>query len=282
MGDSVGTVITGECRYGTMSFLRHDLTIGRSLRDYGEWAQAEVDSLLRGIPPGGMVWDVGANVGTHTLAFARRVGPSGRVYAFEPQRTLFELLRTNVERNGLSGICRLLDTGLADAPGEMVVPTLDYARPSHPGGVALLPASPGSAGERVRVTTLDLCRPDACDLIKVDVEGMELQVLTGARATLSRFRPLVSIECWSVEAGWPNMCLMRDLGYRTFACSFPGFNPSNYRLNPDDWFHGAGEPALLFVPEGRVAAAEGMLAGLRGEPVESREQLRLALSPPAG
>jgi hypothetical protein len=82
---------TSQCRYGTMSYLKADLVIGRSLEDYGEWAQAELDFLLDLIETGNAVFDIGAFIGTHTLAFAQRVGTLGIVCSFEPQTVPFQL-----------------------------------------------------------------------------------------------------------------------------------------------------------------------------------------------
>ena len=95
---------TTSGRYGTMSYLKNDLILGRSLREYGEWAQGELNLLLDLIDVGSTVIDVGAFMGTHTLAFARHVGPEGQVYAFEPHPVAFSLLRLNIEQNDLSNV----------------------------------------------------------------------------------------------------------------------------------------------------------------------------------
>lgn len=83
-------------RYGKISFFSSDLVIGRSLRTYGEWAENEIRFLLRSVHPGDTVLDVGANIGTHTLAFARAVGVSGKVWAFEPRPEIFRVLDANI------------------------------------------------------------------------------------------------------------------------------------------------------------------------------------------
>ena len=81
-----------ECRNGTMLVLANDAVIGRSLTTYGEWAEHELAHLRPHVPDGGTVVDVGANVGTHTLAFAKWAG-EGRVSLLRPNRSSAGFLR---------------------------------------------------------------------------------------------------------------------------------------------------------------------------------------------
>lgn len=73
-----------------------DDPIGRALAAYGQWAHAEINLLLAFVGLDSTVVDIGANVGTHSLAFGRRVGPHGAVHAFELQRQVFALLERNM------------------------------------------------------------------------------------------------------------------------------------------------------------------------------------------
>ena len=81
-----------------------DEFIGKSLRRYGEWAESELELLERYIKPGDVIVDIGANIGTHTVAFAQLVGPRGLVIAFEPQARIFQLLCANVVANDLGNV----------------------------------------------------------------------------------------------------------------------------------------------------------------------------------
>ena len=95
---------TRPCRYGLTSFFRNDTIVSRSLKEYGEWAQAEIDFLLALVGSRDTVLDIGAFIGTHTLAFAKRVHGGGEVYAFEPQPVFFEVLKKNVDQNGMANV----------------------------------------------------------------------------------------------------------------------------------------------------------------------------------
>ncbi len=248
-------VVTRPCRHGNLSFLPADDPIGRSLDEYGEWAEAEIAFLLRLIGPGDVVLDVGANVGTHTVAFAKHVGASGKVYAFEPQPMIFSLLRANVGRNGLANV-ECVNAGVADARGEMLVPALDYGERFNFGAVALRPLEPGAParGAKVPVLPLDECAAGRPALIKLDVEGMEPRVLRGGRRTLSTARPIVYVECNAIEPGWAAVQLMRELGYEALLHQTAAYNPSNLRANRANFFGDAHESSLLFVPAERAAA----------------------------
>ena len=79
-----------RAKHGLFLYNKNDLFVGRSLETYGEWCERELDVLLPIIRPHDVIMDVGANIGPHAVPFARKVGPGGFVYAFEPQRTIFK------------------------------------------------------------------------------------------------------------------------------------------------------------------------------------------------
>ncbi len=110
-----------------MIFNVHDQHIGRSLDLYGEWAESELELLGLFIKPGDVVVDVGANIGTHTVFFAQRAGATGQVYAFEPQRIVFQNLCANLALNGLLNV-RAFHAAASREPGTIAVPPIAYAR----------------------------------------------------------------------------------------------------------------------------------------------------------
>jgi FkbM family methyltransferase len=141
--------------------------------------------------------DVGANVGAVSLALARWVGPSGRVLAIEPGPPYVARLRRNLKANPhLADRVCILPTGLSDAEGTL----LWRPDPLHPFNAGLSQVhSTAVPGELpVAVTTLDAAVArqgwERVDFIKIDVEGMEWEVLRGARRTLTSLRPVVLFE----------------------------------------------------------------------------------------
>src|SRR5882757_7907517 len=78
---------------------RHDVFIGKSIEVYGEHGGLECAFLQRLVRPGDCVIEVGSNIGAHTVGLAKAVGPSGKVYAFEPQRACYALLNSQIALN---------------------------------------------------------------------------------------------------------------------------------------------------------------------------------------
>lgn len=151
----------------------------------------------RFVAPGNYCIDVGANVGAVTLALARRVGPSGRVLAVEPGPPYVARLRRNLQANPrLMDRVVILQAGLSDAEGSL----LWRPDPQHPFNAGLSQVHGAAVPDEllVSVTTLDAAvaeqKGDSVDFIKIDVEGMELEVLRGARRTLELLRPIVLFE----------------------------------------------------------------------------------------
>jgi FkbM family methyltransferase len=148
---------------------------------------ALIEALL---PKGGVFLDVGANIGYFTVLGGRSVGPTGRVYAFEPVEEIHRLLSTNVSLNGLENV-EALALACFSSPGQMGMERASDSGKSH--------LSPARAHSKpVSLTTVDdfvaLARIDRVDLIKIDTEGSDLEVLKGARRTVDRFRPAIIME----------------------------------------------------------------------------------------
>jgi len=220
------------CRYGQMLLNVNDTYIGRSLDLYGEFSEGEMELFRQIVQPGHTVLDIGANIGTHTLFFARQVGANGKVLAFEPQRVVFQTLCANMALNNiLNAWC--FPHAVGAEPGEIVVPILDFARPGNFGGLGL---GQHHAGERVPVVTVDSLNLPKCNVIKIDVEGMEHAVLSGARRTLARFRPFLYVENDRRDRASELVGLLDELDYAMYWHRPPLFNPKNYRNNPQNVF----------------------------------------------
>jgi FkbM family methyltransferase len=183
----LGSVRTKD---GPMLYFKNDQYIGRSLETYGEYCQQEADLLARMISPGDVVVEAGANIGAHTVPLARRVGPLGRVYAYEPQRVVHQLLCTNVTLNGLLNV-HVYRAGMGAAAGSLGVAECDFENVGNFGGVSL---GYGVGRELVPVVTLDSLALDRLRLLKIDVEGMEENVLEGGQETIARLRPILYVE----------------------------------------------------------------------------------------
>jgi FkbM family methyltransferase len=147
---------------------------------HDEWAMRRILPL---IPEGGTVVDIGAFIGDHTAAYKKKVGPTGKVYAFEPNPEAFECLAYNCPD------CDCRDIALTWYEFE----DLKMRKESNAGATytTLL-----ENGVPCRCSYLDtqLFGIDRCDFIKIDVEGDELKVLIGAERTIFEFQPVMLVE----------------------------------------------------------------------------------------
>ena len=275
-----------QCRHGVMAHFAADPAVGLSLREYGEWGEDEIALLAPYIGAGATVLDVGANVGTHTLAFARLVGRSGRVLAIEGNPETFTLLAYNAVENGHSGCVRPLNVLVGQAAG--LVPFNLSAGPSeNPGAKTFLPELTNTAAPvpadalplQLPLITIDSLDLPRCAVMKIDVEGMELQVLRGAVATIERCRPIVYFEHASGNTGELTLIfnLLRGRDYRMYWHFANPFNVRNLRANPINLFGGTVELNVFAAPAGRDAP-EGLteIVSPRAEP--PRPPLAVALS----
>ena len=140
---------------------------------------------------GEIVVDVGANAGVFATVAADRIGPTGRLIAIEPNPLVVPRLRRNIDQNGFADRAEVIEAGVGDQVGSG---RLAVERNSTIGRIDLDDPS-SSNGILVVVETLDHLARDrqveAIDLLKIDVEGLEVATLRGAVDVLTRCRRLV-------------------------------------------------------------------------------------------
>jgi FkbM family methyltransferase len=246
--------VVRACRHGTMIWPRGDVRVGRSLAAYGEYGELEMARLGPLLRQGDVVVEAGANVGALTLPIARAVGPYGRVLAFEPQRPLFQMLCANVALNDLLNV-EAQPAAVGARPGRLAVPALDYAGTFDFGGVALEPA--GAGGATVPVVTIDQLQLAQLRLLKIDVEGMEAEVVIGAHETIRRLRPILYVANERMEKSPKLIALLRSHGYRLWWHAPPLFNPDNHARRSDDVFARAVSVNVLCLPRESELAMQG-------------------------
>jgi FkbM family methyltransferase len=198
-----------QTRHGFMLYNPNDF-LGHTLDKYGDWAYSEIDMLKQLIQPGFVILDVGANIGTHTLSFAQLTGSNGFVYAFEPQRILFEFLCANIVINNHLNVLPMM-AGVGEAPGEIIIPLINPFAKTNAGSINI---EGHNAGDKVPLITIDSLNLKRCNLLKVDVEGMERKVLLGARETIGRARPLMFVENNTPENSGALIQLLIEMDYK--------------------------------------------------------------------
>lgn len=240
-----GAVRLKHCRHGFVLFNPRDIYVGRSFDLYGEFSELEAEIFRQIIKPGMTVLDIGANIGAHTIDLSRAVGVGGMVIAVEPQRILHQMLCANLALNRLDNV-RTYQCGAGRGPGTAGVPRLDHTRENNFGGVAL--TNQGEV-EPVAVIAIDSLDLPACHFMKIDVEGMEHEVLAGAAATIARHRPFLYVENDRRAKSAVLVEQIRRLGYRLYWHTPPLFNPGNFFHNPHNVFVGTVSINMLCLPQ---------------------------------
>ena len=173
-----------NAKHGTFYFCHFDEYIGLSIREYGEYSELELKTILEFINEGDTVFDVGANIGCFSVPFAKKVGSNGKVYAFEPQPFINKLLKKNIQENNLDNV-KIIDDGLGAKNQTLKLDDFDYTTIGNFGGISLSGRNNLNYAQkktdkkhRVRVRTLnEFIDLQQCNFLKIDVEGHELECL---------------------------------------------------------------------------------------------------------
>jgi FkbM family methyltransferase len=243
-----------QTRYGRMECLDSDSIISKALILYGEWAQLELDIVANLVRPGDTVLDVGAFIGTHTLAFAKMVGKAGYVHSFEPRQAIRRLLLSNVDLNKLESV-RVYDCALGSGNSEVNILALDTQTQQNFGGLAIeeVLASETVLTETILIRRLDDFTFERLDFIKIDAEGMEAEVIRGATQTLATHRPVLFAECNDLADGGLTLQICLDMNYTVFGALSEAFNIDNFKQRSENIFGLASEASLIAIPNENAA-----------------------------
>ena len=154
------------------------------------------------------------------------------MFAFEPQRLVARVLAANVALNSLTNV-HTHHLGVGAEDGALWLADIDYSREGNFGGVSLdavaRPEGDPRPTYRVAVVRLDdFYDQPRLDLIKIDVEGMEADVLRGTGGLIQRHKPVIYAENDRVEKSPELIRLIRSPGYRLFWHSPPLYSPDNF------------------------------------------------------
>jgi FkbM family methyltransferase len=218
----------------------------------GVYDRDDLDFFKACLEPNGksVVLDIGANIGLITVPLALFVGTMGKVLSFEPVSANAAALRTNVELNSLSGRVQVIECALGVRES-----TLRIGREGDHGATTGNAYLDGSAGSHtalvwttVPVRSLDhVCNELSIEnitLIKMDVEGAEIDVLRGAKHTLQRYRPIIygefqlSLRPKSGQTFADVDAIFEGLNYKPFAFS------DRLKLTPVSYKPGVGNVVL--------------------------------------
>lgn len=156
----------------------------------------------------GVIIDVGAHIGTHTIRASKNLGKNGRVICFEPNKNNFKLLKENLSLNKVTNVSAY--NAACSDKSELL-----FMHGAHGGSYAT--HLQGKDGQEIRAFALDTLiskeKLSRVDLLKVDVEGFEQEVFKGGYKLISKFKPAIIFEAWDKERLNKISQLLFPLGY---------------------------------------------------------------------
>lgn len=203
-----------------------DLAIGRGIESAGYWAIHDIE-LLKNIckvilesKSNIVFYDVGANIGTHSVPLAKEFKDQIQVRAFEAQRQIYYMLCGNIAANGLYNVhCHNVAVGDQNTVMDIQLP--DYQTDNNFGGLELMPPQFSDNHNMVKKFTesVDVIKLDnfdeTVDIIKLDVEGMEHLVVQGATALIKRGLPVCLVEVFKTDRDAVS-AFFKDINYRAY------------------------------------------------------------------
>jgi FkbM family methyltransferase len=212
-----GALTLKRCKYGWMLF--SGPYIGKCFDLYGQYSESEVAMMRNFLREGSIAIDVGANIGDLTLPLSQMVGSSGRVYAIESHPQNYQVLCGNLALNGIANT-KAMNVFIANSAN------------TDTGGAWGKSAYTGETWAP-QFSTIDALDLQGCDLIKVDVDGKELEVLQSGQMQIERFRPVLYFEN-DVRDASPLLLdfAMRELEYKLYWHPAPIFDADNFFGDP--------------------------------------------------
>jgi len=250
--------VTVSTDFGTMLVNRFDyhvadnggvIGVGHHLLNYSSFDAPEINTILQLITllretrgDGVVMFDGGANIGVHSLAVGRLMTGWGNVIAYEAQERIFYALAGNVTLNNLFNV-QVKWAALAEKNGTISIPVPDYLAPASFGSLEIQQSATSedigqkldlSKTQQVTAVAIDSLALNRVDFIKLDVEGMESQVIRGAEETIRRCLPLLQVELIKDATG-SLTSLIQSFGYTIYnvgpnAICIPTNDPINSRI----------------------------------------------------
>ena len=210
--------------FGPLIININDKYIGKSICTYGYWATEDIkfiDQVLKLIirrKKFATFYDVGANIGTHSLALAKLNPGKIKIRSFEAQRIIFNMLCGNMAINALTNVYCYNSAVSSSANEVLEIHLPDYSKENNFGGLELIPTQNSdnadmstNGHEKVGTIKLDDFL-EAVDFIKMDIEGMEDKALQGAKETIRNNRPYCFIEVSKTDVAFVDR-YFKELGY---------------------------------------------------------------------
>ena len=234
-------------RIGWILYNRNDSIIGKSISFYGEYSHKEIIFFESILSRGDTVIELGSNIGMHSIPISRIIGEEGKLYALEPQRIIFQTLCANLAINSCTNVFPY-QLGVADSSKILSKIKLNYYANENYGGLELSKLQEGE--EKINFKRLDDIFEKISDLrlLKIDVEGMEIDAIKGGKSLIKKHSPIIFIENDRKENSKALIEIIKSLDYRLYWHTTSLFNPNNFAKENKNIFPGAGSINMVCIP----------------------------------
>jgi FkbM family methyltransferase len=222
--------VLASTHHGSMLVNRHGYGVGYQLLNTSAFDPNEVDvakklllSRRQNFGDGVVALDCGANLGVHTLEWAKFMTGWGSVIAIEAQERIFYALAGNIALNNCFN-ARAIWSAVGEESGTIGVPVPDYFSPSSFGSLEIRKKDTTEfIGQQINyentqpvtLITIDGMNFQRLDFVKIDIEGMEMEALRGAAESIRKFRPVLMIE--KIKSSETEITgFLKDQGYQIF------------------------------------------------------------------
>jgi len=211
-----------------------DDTISNSLATYGYWENNLIKYVEKYLTDDSIILDIGANIGTWSIPLAIK---NRKIYSFEPFDSSYYALCGNIFLNNKESIIYPRHCAITDNINMKT--KIQLSESINIGGCKLIETNNSEQKNKYTLETIDSFQFDKIDLIKIDVEGHELNVLKSGKQTILKYKPVILFECWDIESHhWndiPNtnvelMNYIKSLGYQINKIDIDGND--NYEALP--------------------------------------------------
>lgn len=206
MSKRIASVVCLKIKSGPLQGYRWILSTGTNFLS-GKYEPEKTECLASIVKEGMIAIDVGAHVGYYSLIMAKGVGPSGKVYSFEPRDLNRGFLKKHIRVNGVENVT-VFSKCVGDREGKVSFETRTGTGTGH---------LSEEGDVTVEMTTLDGAIKEgllqAPDLLKIDVEGAEVQVLRGATETIRNAKPIMVLAVHSEALERECREILEPIGY---------------------------------------------------------------------
>lgn len=245
---TAGNISIKQCKHGIFAYGRFDKYVGKSFDMYGQFSDDEFQ-ILSTFAKDGFVLDIGANIGALTVPFAR---VAKAVLAFEPQFNVADILTTNVCLNGLDNV-DVLRMAVGDKTGTIQMPISDLSVIGNYGGTGLYGVQGDTKQLRVQdvqIVAIDDLALGPIDVVKIDVEGHEIQAIKGMERHILASKPILYVEADRFDKVPALFAYIKSLGYEIMLHKPTLFERNNYYDESENVFGNiVSINAFCYVPE---------------------------------